>query len=67
MDPALQQLVTDLECVIISVDYRLAPEHPFPSPLEDCYAALKWFSENAKKLGSDSSRIAVTGPSAGGA
>ena len=66
MDPALQQLVSELEGVIVSVDYRLAPEHPYPAPLEDCYAALQWFSDNAEELGSDSSRIAVMGPSAGG-
>ncbi|WP_048746620.1 alpha/beta hydrolase [Paenibacillus sp. P22] len=66
MDPTLQQLVSELDCVIVSVDYRLAPEHPYPAPLDDCYAALIWFSKNAEELGVDSSRIAVIGPSAGG-
>ena len=65
-DNQCQGIISEIECVIMSVDYRLAPEHPFPAPLEDCYAALKWFSENAEELGVDSSRIAVVGGSSGG-
>ncbi|NLE09564.1 MAG: alpha/beta hydrolase [Dehalococcoidales bacterium] len=66
IDMMAQQLTLAGDCVTVSVDYRLAPEHPFPAPLEDCYAALKWLNGNAEKLKVDASRIAVGGGSAGG-
>jgi acetyl esterase/lipase len=55
-----------VDCITVSVDYRRAPEAPFPAPLEDCYAALKWCFEHADDIGVDSSRIAIGGGSAGG-
>jgi acetyl esterase/lipase len=62
----MQHIVEAVGCVAVSVEYRLAPEHPFPAPLEDCYAALKWMADHATELGVDPGRIAVGGASAGG-
>ena len=59
-------LCRGLGVVIVSVDYRLAPETPYPGPLEDCYAALQWTSSNATALQIDPARLAVFGQSAGG-
>jgi acetyl esterase/lipase len=64
--PQLQAIATDCHCVVISVDYRLAPETLYPGSLEDNYAALKWVHSHAEELGIDPSRIAVGGESAGG-
>jgi acetyl esterase len=59
-------LCRHLGVVVVSVDYRLAPETPYPGPLEDCYAALEWVSSNSVQLSTDPTRIAVFGQSAGG-
>jgi acetyl esterase/lipase len=53
-------------CVVVSVDYRLTPENPFPAPLEDCYSALKWLATQAEGMKIDRSCIAIGGASAGG-
>ncbi|GCF06812.1 alpha/beta hydrolase [Dictyobacter arantiisoli] len=65
-DLTVKSIVSALGCAAVSVDYRLAPETPYPGPIEDCYAALKWLSTHADELGIDPKRIAVGGSSAGG-
>ena len=64
-DPLCRQLTLAGECVVVSVNYRLAPEHPYPIPLEDCYVALKWMAAQ-DELQIDQFRICVGGASAGG-
>ena len=62
----MQQVAREHDCVVVTVDYRLAPETRFPGSLEDNYAALNWLRLSANLLGVDPSRIAVMGESAGG-
>ncbi|CAG8041551.1 unnamed protein product [Penicillium salamii] len=59
-------LARDSGVQVFSIDYRLAPEHPFPTPVEDCYSALPWLQENAQRFSIDPSRIITLGESAGG-
>jgi acetyl esterase len=65
-DAICRALSTMVPCVIVSAGYRLAPEHPFPAAVDDCYAAVKWAADHAAELGGDSQRIGVAGDSSGG-
>jgi len=67
MDSArLDSWASRLGCVVVSVEYRSAPEHPYPAALDDCYAALQWVARNADELGVDPEAIGIAGLSAGG-
>ena len=65
-DGIIKRQVQSTGVPFLAVEYRLAPEHPHPTPVEDCYAGLQWFTEHASRLGVDPKRIAVMGDSAGG-
>lgn len=65
-DAALHRLANQSGSVIISVNYQKAPEHPFPTPFDDCYATLRWVKSHAQEIGVDADRIGVGGDSAGG-
>jgi len=65
-DARCSRYAVEFGAVVVSVEYRLAPEHPFPAPLDDCFAAWTWMQEQAKGLGVDPHRIVIGGESAGG-
>jgi acetyl esterase len=65
-DPICRTLASETEAVVVSVAYRLAPEHPFPAAVEDAYAATEWVADHPGEFDADSDRLAVAGDSAGG-
>ena len=65
-DRVCRRLANASGALVMSVEYRLAPEHPFPGPLDDCSAAIQWLADHGAELGGDPTRLAVAGDSAGG-
>jgi acetyl esterase len=65
-DPQCRMLSNHVPAVVVAVNYRLAPEHPYPAAIQDCFAVLKWLEANANSIGGSASRMAVAGDSAGG-
>lgn len=65
-DRSCRRLAAGTDALVVSIDYRLGPEHPYPAAADDCFAALRWLRDNGGSLGGDPDRIAVGGDSAGG-
>jgi acetyl esterase/lipase len=65
-DPVATLICDQVGAIVVSVEYRLSPEHPHPAPVEDCYAGLVWMAKNAEELGFDANRLGIYGGSAGG-
>ena len=65
-DPLCRLLANHVPAITVAVDYRLAPEHPYPAAAADCFAVLRWLAANASSFGGDTRRLAIAGDSAGG-